>query len=183
MSRVELVTADQAPLLARRYFADGEPGAIVAALAQVPEVLEVAMPFLVTVLGPSSVPARTKELVILRTSALLGCRFCVHAHTVVALDTGVDRAEVAGLRGEVPIETVFDGAADRALLAWVAAVAGSTAVDPVVLAALRPHVSDHELVELTVVIGATMMLNRLCTALELPTAPATVERLRAEGWA
>jgi hypothetical protein len=36
-------------------------------------------------------------------------------------------------------------------------------------------------VELTLVAGATLMLNRLCTALELPTSAATLARLEAEG--
>jgi alkylhydroperoxidase family enzyme len=43
------------------------------------------------------------------------------------------------------------------------------------------HLPDHVLVELTVTIGATMLLNRFATALELPTRPATTERLADEG--
>ena len=61
---VALVEADQAPLLARPYFAAGDPGPIIAALAQVPEMLEATAPFLGRVLGPSCLPARTKEIVI-----------------------------------------------------------------------------------------------------------------------
>ena len=45
--------------------------------------LEVTMPFLDAALGPSAVDARTKELVILRTSAVMGCRYCIQTHTVV----------------------------------------------------------------------------------------------------
>ena len=72
-----LVGPDQAPLLARPYYAGGDPGPIVAALAQVPELLETTMPFLGTALGPSGIDWRTKEIVIVRTSALAGCRYCV----------------------------------------------------------------------------------------------------------
>ncbi len=57
---VVLITAAEAPLLAQPYFAGGDPGAIVAALAQVPEMLEVAVPFITVVLGPSAVDLRTK---------------------------------------------------------------------------------------------------------------------------
>jgi alkylhydroperoxidase family enzyme len=46
---------------------------------------------------------------------------------------------------------------------------------------LREHFAEHEIVELTLVAGATLMLNRLCTALELPTSAATLARLQAEG--
>ncbi len=103
MTGVRLVEAAQAPLLARRYYVGGDPGPITAALANVPELLEVAMPFLATVLGATAVDARTKELVILRTSAVLGCRYCVQTHTTAARDTGLSRAEVAALRGEAPV--------------------------------------------------------------------------------
>jgi hypothetical protein len=37
-------------------------------------------------------------------------------------------------------------------------------------------------VELTLLVAATVMLNRFCTALELPTAPKVLHRLAAEGW-
>jgi alkylhydroperoxidase family enzyme len=46
---------------------------------------------------------------------------------------------------------------------------------------LREHFAEHEVVELTLVAGATLMLNRFCTALELPTSPATLGRLEAAG--
>lgn len=86
---VRLLGADQAPLLARAYYAEGDPGPIVAALAQVPELLEVVMPFLGTAFGPTAIPWRTKEIVILRTSSQLDCRYCIQSHTTVALDAGL----------------------------------------------------------------------------------------------
>jgi AhpD family alkylhydroperoxidase len=178
---VSLIEADQAPLLARAYYVDGDPGPIVAALAQVPEVLEVAMPFIATVLGPSSIPIRAKELVILRTSALLSCRYCVDAHTATALDVGLSEAEVRALRREQPSAAAFTEPFELALLAWVDGVAAGGPVDAAVVAALKRHVPDHHVVELTLLVGATMMLNRFCTTLELPTAPATLARLAAAG--
>ena len=102
MTGVRLIEAEQAPLLARHFYASGNPGPIVAALAHVPELLEVTMPFLDAALGPSAVDARTKELVILRTSAVMGCRYCIQTHTVVARKTGLSVDEVAALRGEQP---------------------------------------------------------------------------------
>ena len=46
----------------------------------------------------------------------------------------------------------------------------------------RAHLGDPELVELTLLVGATLLLNRFCTALELPTSPKALHRLAAEGW-
>ena len=183
MSGVRLVEAGQAPLLARRYYASGDPGAIVAALAHVPEVLEVAMPFIATTLGASAIDERTKELVILRTSARLGCRYCTQTHTVAACDTGLSRAEIAALRGETPVDGAFANPRELALLAWTDAVAiGPGPVPPATRAALLAQFEDPEVVELTLLVAATVMLNRFCTALELPTSPKMLRRLTAEGW-
>lgn len=180
MSAVSLLGPDQAPLLARPYYEGGDPGPIVAAFAQVPELLEVALPFIATALGPSAMSWRRKELVIVRVSALMRCQYCVRAHTTVALDAGLSRAEILALRGSAGLE-VFTDAAERALLGWVDAVAhGPGPVDPAARNALRPHFADHEIVELTLLVGATLMLNRFATALELPTGEATMRRLSTE---
>lgn len=176
-----LLSADQAPLLARPYFAGGDPGPIVAALAHVPELLEVATPFLGAALGPSAIDWRTKEIVIVRTSALAGCRYCVQAHTVVALDAGLGLAEVRALRGERPLDGAFADPRDAALLRWIDTVALPGAVDDEARAAVRSHWADHEVVELTTVIGVTLLLNRFATALALPSSPETLVRLAAEG--
>jgi AhpD family alkylhydroperoxidase len=180
---VRLITAEQAPLLARPYFANGDPGPIVAALAHVPELLEVTMPFLDAALGPSAVDARTKELVILRTSAVLGCRYCSQTHTVVARKTGLSVQEVAALRGEGPLGAAFTDPRELALLRWVDAVAvGPGPVPEAIRRAAREHLEDPDLVELTLLVGATLLLNRFCTALDLPTSPKVLRRLATEGW-
>jgi len=177
-----LLDADQAPLLARPYYASGDPGPIVAALAQVPELLEVAMPFLGAALGPSGIDWRTKEIVIVRTSALAGCRYCVQAHTPVALDAGLSRDQVTALRTETPVEESFTDTRELALITWVDVVAGAGPVPDAARAAVRAHFADHEVVELTALVGATLLLNRFATALALPTGAETLDRLAAEGW-
>ncbi len=80
-ARIDLIDARAAPLLARPYFAAGDPGPIVASLAQVPELLGPTLPFLGSVLGPSWIGLRDKEIVILRTSAVMGCRYCTPRRT------------------------------------------------------------------------------------------------------
>lgn len=182
---VSLLPPEQAPLLARAYFAGESTSPIVASLAHVPELLEVTMPFVGAVLAPSSIDARTKELVILRTSARLECRYCVLSHSVVALDSGIGAEEVLVLAaaGDGWRDAIPDPA-ERALLRWVDAVAGGVGpVDDDVGAALRAHFSEPAAVELTLLCATTVMLNRYCTALELPASAATLARLDAEGLA
>lgn len=181
---IELIGAEAAPLLARRFYGDGPVSPITGSLAQVPELLEATLPFVGAALGPGHLEARVKEIAILRTSALLECRYCVQTHTVVALDCGLSRDEVRALRGELAPEEVFGDDRERAMLAWIDAVAaGRGAVDPDVQALAAEALADHELVELTLAVTATLMLNRYCTALNLPASAATVQRLAAEGLA
>lgn len=179
---ITLIEEAQAPLLTRPYYADGDPGPIVAALAQVPEMLVVAMPFLGAVLGPSAVPARTKELVILRTSVRAACRYCVETHTVVAQDVGLSTAEVRALRGEVDLDAAFPDPAERAVLDWCDAIVGTGPVDGAARRRLLGFFLEHEVVELTLVATATLLLNRFCTALALPTSSAVLARLAADGF-
>jgi AhpD family alkylhydroperoxidase len=169
--------------LTRPYFESGDPGPLVAAWAQVPELLGVTLPSVGSILGPSSIGVRPKELCILRTSAVLECRYCVDAHTEVALDVGLDPAEVRALRNETPIESAFSDPAELALLAWIDAVAlGPGQPGDDLAAAMTQHWRDFEIMELTLLIGATLMLNRFATSLALPTSVATVTNLATLGF-
>jgi len=178
MSRTQLLDADQAPITTQQYFADGDPGPIVAALATVPELLGPTLNFVGAALGPGSVSLRAKELAILRTSVLQGCRYCVHAHTAVALDVGLSTDEIRALRGDIALEDAFSELAERALIGWIDALAGATGPIPDdAWVAAREHWPEHALVELTVTVGATMFLNRLATGLDLPTSDEVASRL------
>lgn len=155
-----------------------------ASLAHVPEILEVTLPFVGRILGPSAVDVRTKELVIVRTSALMECRYCVETHTAIALDCGLSPDEVRALRGERDVEAAFTDPGELALIAWVDAVAlGRGSVPEEVTARASEAMGVPELVELTLVAAATLMLNRYCSALGLPTSAATLSRLAEEGLA
>lgn len=179
---VRLITADEAPLLLSDVFAGGDPGPIVAALAQVPELCQATLPFIGAALGASWVPIRLKEITILRTSALLGCRYCVDAHTVVAHDVGFDADQLCALRAESPAVHRFSDLTEAAVLRWVDVVAGNVGpLDPAEAADLGRFLPDHAIVELTVTVGATMFLNRFATALNLPSSPETLERLAGFG--
>ena len=173
----------------RPYYARGDPGPILATMAHVPELTEVAMPFLGAALGASSVDFRTKEIVIVRTSALLGCRYCIDSHTTVALDAGLSFDQVHTLRelaasvGEEDLASAFPSPKERALITWIDAVAfGRGALAAPANEAVKANYPDHEIVEITVLIGATMLLNRYATALQLPVGASTLERLAEEGF-
>lgn len=160
------------------------PGPIATSLAHLPDLLPSALGFLGAALGGSWLPTRTKEIVVLRVSALAGCRYCTSAHTVVALDSGLTRDQVRGLRGELPVSHVFDDAADLAVIGWSDAVhAGGELELSAARRLLAPHHEDGGVVELTVCATATLMLNRYATSLALPVDPQTLARLADEGLA
>lgn len=195
---VPLLEARTAPLLVRSLFESEDPGPIVAALAHVPELVAPTLAFIGTVLGPSHLDGRVKEIVVLRVSAVTRCRYCVDAHTIVALDSGLDRKEVQALREDEVGEWRVGhedlpgdrGTADRrrtgreaALVAWVDAFAGDRGPLPRALTDdLLSWFADYEVVELTMLAATTLLLNRFCTTLELPSSPATLARLRREGF-
>ena len=183
-SLIELIGADAAPLLLRGMYNGGDPGPIVAALAQVPELCLPTVPYIGAALGASAVSVRLKEIMILRTSALLECNYCVNAHTVVAVDTGLSLDEAKSLRGELPLADVFTNAAEVALLDFIEAMAtGRGALPASINEAIKANYSDAEIVEFAVTIGATMFLNRFATGLGLPTDLGTFTRLADLGLA
>jgi AhpD family alkylhydroperoxidase len=181
VTAVDLIGTEQAPITAQPLYANGDPGALVGAFAHVPELLEVTLPFIGQALGPATVDLRTKEIVVLRTSAVLECRYCTQTHTVVAREAGLSLEEVHALRGEAPRD-VFDDPREQTLLDWIDAVAlGPGSPPAAVTRRLREHYTDYQVVDLTATVGATLMLNRFATSLGLPTSPETLRRLAEEG--
>ncbi|MGH7729080.1 MAG: carboxymuconolactone decarboxylase family protein [Vulcanimicrobiaceae bacterium] len=161
---IPLVRAEDAPLLVRRHFAGGDPGRLIAALAHVPELLEAALPFIGVVYGPSALAERLKELVVLRVSALGGCRYCTAAHETLAAQAGLSDDERTALRmRDAAAPPTFD-ARERAAFTFAS---NFDAHPERSLEPLLAHFAAHEIVELGVLAGTTVFLNRFCTAMAL----------------
>ena len=183
MNRVRLVSEADASESVKSFYANGDPGPIAASLALVPDLMEKILPFIGRALGASEIALRTKEIVILRASSIQACRYCTDTHSVIALQAGLTPAQVSALRSDGDIADAFEAPADRALIAWVEAVAGSAKVVPEsALTALREHFTEERVVELTVAVSATVMLNRYATAFALPVADEHITQLKEHGW-
>ena len=99
------------------------------------------------------------DLVRLRVSQLNGCPYCIDLHTTRArrageMDTRIDLLPAWR-------ESAFYTDRERAALGWAEAVTQLAAhVPDPEWDAVRPHFSDRELVDLTLLINAINALNR-----------------------
>jgi AhpD family alkylhydroperoxidase len=167
-SRVPLLSSEEAPVLARLWYReDGSASTLTRSLASAPDVMETLMPFLAAIMGESSLDLATKELVIVRVSQLNGCRYCLAAHRPAALDAGLPPEHLEALCDAALLDAL--PARERAIVAWIDQVTleARGATDELVARTLE-HVRQDQLIELTVLAGTITMLNRYCTALDLP---------------
>ena len=180
---VESLTLAQAPLSVRNFFSEST-GPLVGTMAHVPELLQVVMPMIAQQFGPSSLSMRHKEMVILGVSALQGCRYCTDTHTSVAYREGLSPAELRVLRGT---RTNTDEFVDkeRSLWSYVCAI-GAGKVDGTevekAMQTFKEDWMDFEIVEITMLVGTTIMLNRYCIALDIPTAQVHSDWLSEQDW-
>ncbi|WP_207001880.1 carboxymuconolactone decarboxylase family protein [Trinickia mobilis] len=115
-------------------------------------------------IGKSSLEKSLAELVRLRASQINGCAFCVDMHTTDARKGGeTDRrlATVVAWR-----ETPFFTDRERAALEWTEAVTlvSHEHVPDSVWEAVKPHFSDEEIVDLTLLVSAINSWNRIAIA-------------------
>ncbi|WP_244816229.1 carboxymuconolactone decarboxylase family protein [Caballeronia sp. Lep1P3] len=115
-------------------------------------------------IGKSSLEKSLAELVRLRASQINGCAFCVDMHTADARKGGeTDRrlATVVAWR-----ETPFFTDRERAALEWTEALTliAHDRVPDAVWQAVKPHFSDEEIVDLTLLVSAINSWNRFAIA-------------------
>lgn len=179
---VSLFNTKTAPATVSQFFAGGDPGPIPSSLAHVPDIMQKALPFIGATLGPSDINLRTKEIVILRASALQQCKYCVNTHSFVARNSGLSKDEVKALRSYGDVTKAFADEREKALVRWTDAVAvGPRDISNDLRKEFKKHFKEAEVVELTLLVGATVMLNRYATALDLPVADAHLAFLKNEG--
>jgi AhpD family alkylhydroperoxidase len=136
----------------RLDFYKAGPGAIKAVLAMEDRI------------GKSELEKPLVELVRLRASQINGCAYCIDLHTTDARKGGEDDRRLATL--SVWRETPFFSARERGALAWTEAVT-QVAIGHVpddAWEAVRPHFTDTELTDLTLLIAAINTWNRFAIA-------------------
>ncbi|MDQ2148757.1 carboxymuconolactone decarboxylase family protein [Alcaligenaceae bacterium C4P045] len=105
-----------------------------------------------------------KEMVRLRASQINGCAFCLDMHVADARRAGENERRLATVSAWR--ETPFFSDRERAALAWTEALTliSQDHVPDAVWEDVRPHFTDAELVELTLLVTSINSWNRFAIA-------------------
>jgi alkylhydroperoxidase family enzyme len=126
-------------------------------------------------LGGGVLPAREREIVILRVGWRANSEYEFGQHTIIGLDAGLTQEEVERLAVADPVEWSGD---DAALIAMVDELCDADVVSDRTWNALATRWSESELLELLLLAGfyrlVSGMLNSVGVALE-PTTPGWPE--------
>jgi AhpD family alkylhydroperoxidase len=114
--------------------------------------------------GKSSLEKPIAELVRLRASQINGCAFCVDMHVADARKGGETERRLATV--VVWRETPFFTDRERAALEWTEALTliSQNHVPDAVWEAVKPHFTDEEMVDLTLLVSSINSWNRLAIA-------------------
>jgi alkylhydroperoxidase family enzyme len=114
----------------------------------------------------TALPGRLRELIIIRIAAIHAVAYVLRQHVpALAEADGVSVAECEALK-DWRHAVCFDDA-ERAALAYCDSVTTEVHVADGVFEALRPHYSDRQIVELTVLVATYNMHVRVIRALEI----------------
>lgn len=115
-------------------------------------------------IGKSSIEKPLAELVSLRASQINGCAFCVDMHTTDARKGGDTDRRLSTV--VVWRETPFFTDRERAALEWTEAVTlvSQDHVPDTVWEGVKPHFTEEEIVDLTLLVSAINSWNRFAIA-------------------
>jgi len=124
-------------------------------------------------MGESSpLPPKLREIAILRVGYLSNSAYEVFQHEALARYVGLNDAEIAAVRAGGSAASVL-GEAGAAVLAYAEDLVKNVRASDATLAAVRRHLSDTQVVDLTLVTGMYMMISRFLetTGVEIDDAP------------
>ena len=157
-----------APLEARIQAARGRISPLYQVLLNSAPICEGWEAMLSAVRNRNSLPARLRELVILRVAVLNGAPYEFEAHVPHAEAAGVSQATIDALRGRPEPGAVPELAPGEAeALAYTDAMTRAIDVPDAVFEPVRAHFSDQGLLDLTATIAAYNMVSRLLVALRV----------------
>ena len=106
---------------------------------------------MITLLTDLDLDAKLRELALLRIFRLTGCDYCFAEHDRVALEAGATEEQVKNIDNYETCDAFSE--LERLVLRYTDGITKDNTVDDAVFDALRKHLSDREMVELTFCIG------------------------------
>jgi uncharacterized peroxidase-related enzyme len=123
------------------------------------------------ILTTGTLPTKLKELVIVRTSQLNRCEYCLGSHTQIAMKLGWSRDQLDDL-ANYQLRDDFTPAEKAALSLAEQMTLDANHISDEFLARLRDFYDEGEVVELMAAIGLFNYFNRFNNALQMePTRP------------
>ena len=117
---------------------------------------------------------KTKTLIILKTSMLNGCSYCVGHNTALGLSLGYSDEQIDALGGDYRSSDLFTPA-EKAAIAWAEYLTERTyRQHPEAIDDLKSHYSDAQIVEITMVSGFFNFWNRFVDSLQVELEPQNV---------
>ncbi len=123
------------------------------------------MQFISAYLNEGVLDPELRELVILRVGHLCGSAYEVHQHERVSRTIGISEDRIQAVKGTLPNE-LFTKAENAALLFADEQVAQIKVSDATFKAA-HAHLTDAQVVELTIIVGTYLMVCRFLETLEI----------------
>jgi alkylhydroperoxidase family enzyme len=157
--------------------ATGTPGDYWTTFALVPDLLFQARNTLGALMAPGrKLPAKLRELAILRTGIVGDSKFEYSQHLKVARMVGVAEDKLAAIK-QWTLSDKFE-AAERAMMQATDEIVGRNLVEDATFAALKQHLSDEQILELFYVIGLWRMHGMIVRALHLEYDNDTTARMK-----
>ena len=151
-------------------------------MANRPEIFQTMIAHFEAILTTGTISTKLKELLIVRTSQLNSCEYCLDSHTKIARKLGWSAEQIAALPNAAA-SGLFSAAEVAAIRLAETMTVDSNNYSDEDFAELRGSYSEGEIVELMTAIGIFNYFNRFNNVLKMePTKPLTAQEVAAGGF-
>jgi uncharacterized peroxidase-related enzyme len=158
---------DQEKILAQLTQKSGKIANIWKLWAHSPITLETFMAFYKTLMTKGSLDGRLRELAYVKTSHINGCAYCAGPHKAMGGKLGVSEQQWTDIDNYADSNAF--SAAEKAVLRYAEELTRSVKSSDETMNDLKKHLSEAQIVDLTVTIGVANLTNRF--NLSLATDP------------
>lgn len=131
------------------------------------------MQFISAYLNEGVLDPELRELVILRVGHLCESSYEVHQHERVSRTLGISEDRIQAVKGKLPNDLFSD--AENAALLFTDEQVAQVKVSDTTFNATHAHLTDPQIVELTIIVGTYLMVCRFLETLEIELEEADID--------